>query len=222
MVRVWTSAANNTKTAVDLMYLLLQIEAVRASRMALLGWIDEDYFTDWTLSQQLAQSWAGFGGGKGRKPRPGWEQDELYLRLRSAFDAFIDDPFGAQGDEIAVSLARLATDVLREEDETRRLALVKDWLADLSGNNLAAGRGITAGDLDREAPRLEFTLAVAAAVLTSQGLPRSLLQHVAVRGGRHRAGIGEPAGLPPPAAGPAAADPACRHGPRPWLSVQAG
>jgi hypothetical protein len=161
MVRVWTSAANNTKTAVDLMYLLLQIDRARKPQ-ALLGWIDEDYFTDWTLSQQLAQSWAGFGGGKGRKPRPGWEQDELYLRLRSAFDAFIDDPFGARGDEIAVSLARLATDVLREEDETRRLALVKDWLADLSGKDLAAGRGITAGDLDREAPRLEFTLAVAA------------------------------------------------------------
>jgi hypothetical protein len=161
MVRVWTSAANNTKTAVDLMYLLLQIDRARKPQ-ALLGWIDEDYFTDWTLSQQLAQSWAGFGGGKGRKPRPGWEQDELYLRLRSAFDAFIDDPFGAQRDEIAVSLARLATDVLREEDETRRLALVKDWLADLSGKDLAAGRRITAGDLDREAPRLEFTLAVAA------------------------------------------------------------
>jgi restriction endonuclease in pPIWI_RE module len=161
MVRVWTSAANNTKTAVDLMYLLLQIDRARKPQ-ALLGWIDEDYFTDWTLSQQLAQSWAGFGGGKGRKPRPGWEQDELYVRLRSAFDAFIDDPFGAQGDEIAVSLARLATDVLREEDETRRLALVKDWLADLSGKDLAAGRGITVGDLDREAPRLEFTLAVAA------------------------------------------------------------
>jgi pPIWI RE three-gene island domain Z len=161
MVRVWTSAANNTKTAVDLMYLLLQIDRARKPQ-ALPGWIDEDYFTDWTLSQQLAQSWAGFGRAKRHAPEPGWEQDELYLRLRSAFDTFIDDPFGAQGDEIAASLARLATDVLREEDESRRLALVKDWLADLSGTDLAADRGITVEDLDREAARLEFTLAVAA------------------------------------------------------------
>jgi len=161
MVRVWTSAANNTKTAVDLMYLLLQIDRARKPQ-ALLGWIDEDYFTDWTLSQQLAQSWAGFGRAKGHAPQPGWEQDELYVRLRGVFDTFIDDPFGAQGDEVAVSLARLATGVLREEDESRRLALVKDWLADLSGKDLAAGRGIAVGDLDREAARLEFTLAVAA------------------------------------------------------------
>jgi pPIWI RE three-gene island domain Z len=139
MVRVWTSAANNAKTAVDLMYLLLQIDRARKPQ-ALLGWIDEDYFTDWTLSQQLAQSWAGFGRAKGHAPRPGWEQDELYARLRTVFDTFIDDPFGALGDEVAVSLTRLATGVLREEDESRRLALVKDWLADLSGKDLADGR----------------------------------------------------------------------------------
>lgn len=160
-VRLWASAANNAKTAADLMYSLLQIDRFRKPK-ALLGWIDEDYFTGWTLSQQLAQSWAGFGRPRGHVPDPGWEQDTLYKRLRAAFDLFIDEPFGAAADPVATSLTRLATDVLREVDEARRLDLAKTWLADLSGNDLAEGRRIAIDDLDRQAARLEFTVAVAA------------------------------------------------------------
>jgi hypothetical protein len=169
-VRVWTSAANNAKTAADLMYSLLQIDRFRKPK-ALLGWIDEDYFTDWTLSQQLAQSWAGFGRPRGPTPTPGWEDDPLYQRLRRSFDAFIDDPLGTPGDKIAVSLARLAADVLREVEEAERLNRVKDWLVDLTETELdepdrLEGRRIVVDTLDRQAARLEFMLSVA--VLSDQ------------------------------------------------------
>lgn len=169
-VRVWTSAANNAKTAADLMYLLLQIDRFRKPK-ALLGWIDEDYFTDWTLSQQLAQSWAGFGRSRGYTPTPGWEEDPLYHRLRGAFDAFIDDPLGTPNDTIAVSMARLAADVLREVDEVERLNRVKDWLVELAQTEFTEPdelktRRIVIDNLDRQAARLEFTLSVA--VLSDQ------------------------------------------------------
>jgi hypothetical protein len=160
-VRLWASAANNAKTAADLMYSLLQIDRFRRPK-ALLGWIDEDYFTGWTLSQQLAQSWAGFGRARGHIPQAGWEQDALYRRLRTAFDLFIDEPFGTHADPVAASLTRLAADLLREVDEARRLDLAKSWLADLSGSALAEDRRITVDDLERQAARLEFTMAVAA------------------------------------------------------------
>jgi hypothetical protein len=168
LVRAWTSAANNAKTAADLIYSLLQIDRDRKPS-ALLGWIDEHYFTDWTLSQQLAQAWAGYGRPRGPTPKRGWDKDAFYQRLRAAFDAFIDDPLGEPGEPTTGSLATLTADVLREVDEVKRLNRVKDWLVGLAEVEFSFGqerRRVVIDNLDRQAARLEFTLALA--VLSDQ------------------------------------------------------
>ncbi|MFI6324793.1 hypothetical protein ACIBG8_45220 [Nonomuraea sp. NPDC050556] len=159
-VRVWTSAANTAKTAVDLMYMLLRIDTSRKPQH-LARWIDEDYFTDWTLAQQLAQSWCGYPP-IGGKPKPGWEADSFYQQIHASFNEFIDAPLGDHPDDhLAAALTALAKDMLSDNDEERRLGRIKDWLDRQAQMTHAEDRQLAIDDLDRQAVRLEFTIAVA-------------------------------------------------------------
>jgi hypothetical protein len=159
-VRRFTSAVNHARTAADLIYQLLQRDRSRAGK-PVLNWIDQDYFTAWALFQQLAQDWAGYTTGPGRKPADGWEDDPLYQTLSASFNAFIDDPTASSGDPLAAELSRLAVAQLSDIEEDSRETLVRDWLEELSEQELAPDRKITPTDMDRNIWRLEVALAVA-------------------------------------------------------------
>ncbi len=61
---------NNAKAAADMLYALLSRDRGRAQPV-LREWIAPDYFTAWTLSQQLAQAWGGYGTPSGHMPSEG-------------------------------------------------------------------------------------------------------------------------------------------------------
>jgi len=166
-VRDWTSAANNAKSAVDLIYMLLRIDLARSRHGGgyLFGWLDMDYFTDWTVSQQLAQAWSGFTGGRRGAPLPGWQTDADYQRLREIFDEFIDRPLDGPDNETARSLSAVAKTTLHQVEESARLANISDWIADLAAE-WAGERALVIDELERQAARLEF--AVVLAILSDQ------------------------------------------------------
>jgi hypothetical protein len=165
LVRHWMLNLDNANIAVDIMYSALSRDAARPHSALSRQWLDKAYFTEWTLSQQLAQSWAGFGPTKTSNPRPeeGWDSDPVYRRLRRAFDGLIDDPFGAKDadDELAQGLVTLAAQVLRDANESIRLRRVGNWLESTAKTLAEEGLVLTIDDPERQAVRLEFTLAVA-------------------------------------------------------------
>ncbi|MEV1328426.1 transposase [Micromonospora costi] len=158
-IRRFITALNQARSAADIIYQLLQRDRVRAGR-PVLNWLDPDYFTAWTLFNSLAQNWAGYTLAKGRKPDPGWDNDELYKLLREQFNAFIDDPTGASG-EVAGGLATLAEAQLSDTEEETREDAVRQWLTELSDRELVEGRKIAPAELDRNVWRLELAIAVA-------------------------------------------------------------
>ncbi|GLW08717.1 hypothetical protein Misp01_38470 [Microtetraspora sp. NBRC 13810] len=165
LVRHWLVNLDNANIAVDIMYSALSRDSARPQPALSRRWLDKAYFTEWTLSQQLAQSWAGFGPAKSNSHHPveGWEDDPVYRRLRHAFDGVIDDPLGAKGtdDELTEQMITLTAQVLRDANESVRLRRVGDWLEATAKRLTEQGLALTIDDLERQAVRLEFTLAVA-------------------------------------------------------------
>ncbi|MFD0583127.1 transposase [Dactylosporangium darangshiense] len=159
-VRVFNLALNAARAAADIAYHLLQLDR-RRPRGVLRKWVDGDYFTEWTLFQQLAEDWAGFAPVSGRRPREGWDRDACYLELRRIFDAFVDSPAGGTGDPVADELAGLAASVIADTDEDQRQARVRNWLTGFTEHDLGSGRRATPVDIDASASRLEFALMVA-------------------------------------------------------------
>jgi hypothetical protein len=159
-LRQWVATTNNAKAAVDLMYSLLQLDRER-KKPVLQGWIDDDYFTGWTLSQRLAQAWAGFAPIRGNKPRDGWDTDPLYQHLRTEFDAFIDGPFGDHDSPLASELSALSSEIMRDGNDDVRFSRVKDWLTAQIGRKIHDERTLHIESVDTHTARLEFTLAVA-------------------------------------------------------------
>jgi hypothetical protein len=161
-VRRWTAMVNNAKAAADTLYALLSRDRARPQPV-LKEWIDTDYFTAWTLSQQLAQAWAGYSTPGGRMPSEGWEEDPRYRILRSSFNTFIDDPLGQSppADQLASGLVRLASELLRDTDENARLGRVRTWLEDAQKQSADDGNQLVIDDLTRQAARLEVTVALA-------------------------------------------------------------
>lgn len=170
LVRQWLMALDNANNAVDILYSALSRDAARPQPALSRRWLDKAYFTDWTLAQSLAQTWAGYGPTRSdaHQPEQGWESAPVFQRLRRAFDGFIDDPLGTQesNDLIASGLVTLTAQILRDATEPVRISRVMAWFDELSkqleGDDLTAS--IT--DIEREAIRLEFTLMVA--VLANQ------------------------------------------------------
>ena len=153
---------NNAKAAADMLYALLSRDRGRPQPV-LREWIDPDYFTAWTLSQQLAQAWAGYGTPSGHMPTEGWEDDPRYRTLRASFNTFIDDPLGQDPatDEVAAGLVRLASELLRDTDENTRLNRVRTWLEDTQKRWADDGDQLVIDDVTRQAARLEVTVALA-------------------------------------------------------------
>ncbi|TCC36273.1 transposase [Kribbella speibonae] len=158
-VRRFTLALGHARTAADVIYQLLQRDRGRAGK-PVLRWMDPDYFTAWGLFDDLAQDWAGYGRPSGGKPKPGWDSDPLYVRLREQFDLFIDNPSGASGD-VASGLTQLAEAALSITEEDVREQAVRQWLTNLSDQELVAGRKISPSTFDWTVWRLELAIAVA-------------------------------------------------------------
>ncbi|MEV8374991.1 hypothetical protein AB0P21_19805 [Kribbella sp. NPDC056861] len=158
-VRRFTLALNHARTAADVIYQLLQRDRSRAGK-PVLRWMDPDYFTAWGLFDDLAQDWAGYGRPTGGKPKPGWDSDPLYLRLREQFDLFIDDPSNSSG-EVASGLTQLAESALSITEEDVREQAVRQWLTDLGAQELVEGRRISPSTVDWTVWRLELAIAVA-------------------------------------------------------------
>src|SRR5690606_21918986 len=158
LIRRFTMALSHARTVSDLIYQLLHRDRARAGK-PVLNWLDTDYFKAWTLFGNLAQDWTGLARPERGGPAPGWDSNPLFLRLREEFNAFIDNPTGANGD-IAAGLARLAEVQLSDIDEDVREASVRQWLVDLSTQDFGDGASITLSDVDRNVWRLELAIAV--------------------------------------------------------------
>jgi hypothetical protein len=170
LVRQWLVALDNANNAVDILYAALSRDAVRPRPALSRRWLDKAYFTEWTLSQSLAQTWAGYGPTRSdaHQPEQGWESDPVFLRLRRAFDNLIDDPLGTgeATDTISGGLVTLTAQILRDATEPVRLARVMAWFGELAKQLHAENLTASIADIEREAIRLEFTLIVA--VLANQ------------------------------------------------------
>jgi hypothetical protein len=170
LVRQWLMALDNANNAVDILYSALSRDAARPQPALSRRWLDKAYFTEWTLSQSLAQTWAGYGPTRSdaHQPEQGWESDPIFLRLRRAFDGLIDDPLGTSeaADPITGDLVTLTAQILRDATEPVRLARVMAWFEVLSKQLEADNLTVSIADVEREAVRLEFTLMVA--VLANQ------------------------------------------------------
>ncbi|MBF6238720.1 transposase [Nocardia otitidiscaviarum] len=166
-VRLWATTLTTAMTAVHMMYGLLSTDQNRTPKALDRRWLDTGYFTEWTLSQQLAQSWAGYGPrGRGNQPIQGWESDPAYIRLRQAFDTFIDDPLAGDPppDEVAIEMVALTKSILNDSHETDRQRRVEEWLRTLRKNWPASNGtlpGIDDVELERQATRLQFGIYVA-------------------------------------------------------------
>lgn len=170
LVRQWLVALDNANNAVDILYSALSRDAARAQPVLSRRWLDKAYFTEWTLSQSLAQTWAGYGPARtdAHQPAQGWENDPIFHRLRRAFDGLIDDPLGTQDteDPITRGLVTLTAQTLRDATEPVRQARVMNWFSELTEHLAADNLAVSIEDVEREAVRLEFTLMVA--VLANQ------------------------------------------------------
>ncbi|MFB9902871.1 pPIWI_RE_Z domain-containing protein [Allokutzneria oryzae] len=164
-VRQWLLNLDNANTAVDIIYSALSRDGARRQPALSRRWLDKAYFTEWTLSQQLAQSWAGHGPavGNSHQPTEGWQDSKVFLRLRKAFDELIDDPLGTTESEnpLTQQMLVLTAQILRDANETVRTRRVSDWLTGIVKDFSAEGMTLTLDDIERQAVRLEFTLAVA-------------------------------------------------------------
>ncbi|BCY13183.1 transposase [Actinoplanes sp. L3-i22] len=158
-IRRFTLALNNARTAADIIYQLLHRDRVRAGR-PVLSWVDPNYFTAWSLFDNLARDWAGLGSQRD----PGWDDDKLYQLLRTEFNEFIDAPTDASTGEIAPGIARLAEVLLSNTEEETREANVRRWLTELTGRELTGGMKVAPSDIDRNVWRLELAVAVAVLV----------------------------------------------------------
>jgi hypothetical protein len=159
-VRSFSLAVQHAQTAATIIYQLLQRDRTRPGR-PVLSTLDRDYFTAWSLFDQLAQEWAGHASGVHARPAEGWEDDPLYTALRDGCNAFIDDPTGPQDDALAGELAQLARDLLTDTEEQPREDRLRAWLDELVTRELAVGRLVVLADVDTAARRLELALAVA-------------------------------------------------------------
>jgi hypothetical protein len=156
-VSTWTNAVNTVQTATDRLYgMLHQDDDVRQ-------WVTADYFSAWTLQEQLLNDWYPLEQQAltDAQPGPSGPVDNLppRERVRATLDAFLDDPFHDRpaDDPGAQRLAELTLRLLHMDSPAQVRTDLDTWLQELPGltwaDDAAASRG---------ARRLEFTLLLTA------------------------------------------------------------
>jgi hypothetical protein len=150
-VETWVSAMDIVTAATNRLYALL------VRNPMLRRWASEDYFSAWTLHQQLLDDWHPLP--KNESSDAIQEIKERRKRLNVILDAFRDDPLGdgVHPEPQADALVRLCHEVLttvRAGDVRER---VRDMLLRLSGLDPA-----DRATVDVETLRFEFTLLLSA------------------------------------------------------------
>lgn len=145
-VSIWSVAGDAARTATNRLYGLLQLAP------PLQKWLEDDYFTEWTLSDQLARAWCGARGDDAH-------ESPIYRRLRDGFDTYLGDPLGDRGEalqnDFARGLAELSRQALPSSNEATLRRQIRDWLG--GQQDLA----IADEETDEAVVRLECTMLVA-------------------------------------------------------------
>ena len=158
-VAEWVAAFDAARTAGNRLYGLLTREP------ALRAWIERNYFTEWSLFQELAREWARVG----RQDDP---RDNLtYQRLIADFDAYLARRFTDEEDLLADSLPRTQTgstghplaqvtsQLLYGDDITLGRTSVRGWL---ETQRTSGALHLSDERMDNAVLRLEFVLLLAA------------------------------------------------------------
>ncbi len=158
-VAEWVAAFDAARTAGNRLYGLLTRER------ALRAWVERNYFTEWSLFQELAREWARVAEHEDLRENP------VYQRLIADFDSYLARRFtddedagaGSSADPRAGSpthpLAQVTSQLLYGDDITLGRIAVRGWLEaqrSLSGLHLPDAR------MDMAVLRLEFVLLLAA------------------------------------------------------------
>jgi hypothetical protein len=142
-VAAWNTVADAARAAANRLYALVR-QAPRVQR-----WIEQNYFTAWTLSDELIREWVGVARNEDAR------EHAAYQQLRRAFNSYLDDPLGDRGDGGEDPLAALTRAALPSANvNTLRLQL-RRWLDEQELVTLP-------GDRRNEAVlKLEFVLLLA-------------------------------------------------------------
>jgi len=122
--REWVDALNIAKNTVSKLYQLLPREPLPRGSSVLRHLLTGEFFTEWTLAEQLLHAWMG--------TKTAEEAGEHFTRFRVVLDAFLTDPLGEQGrseDPLVASLVDLANQLLGATTETARAEPVRAWIA---------------------------------------------------------------------------------------------
>lgn len=148
-VATWVAAMDTVTAATNRLYVLL------VRQPAIRRWASDDYFSAWTLHQQLLHDWYPFPADDDA-PDPASERRQ---RVNDMLDAFRDDPLGdgVQADPDADALVRLCHEALSTIGDARLRQRLRDamlGLSDLDPADEARAEEYTL--------RFEFTLLLAA------------------------------------------------------------
>lgn len=160
-VEVWTAAMNTVSSAADRLYaMLMQLPDVRE-------WVLADYFSAWTLQEQLLEAWYptprepdAAAWNSEQDPQERDEHAASRAVVRALLDTFHDDPLGdrprAQGHD-ADELVRLTLDLL----QTARIGEARERVR-AQVQTLSRIPAEDASRLDQAALQFEFTLLLTA------------------------------------------------------------
>jgi hypothetical protein len=150
-VAEWVAAFDAGWTAGNRLYGLLNREP------ALRAWVERNYFTEWSLFQELAREWASVGGREDPRDNP------VYQRLVADFDSYLARRFteedGAKAGNTTHPLAEVTSQLLYGDDATLGRAAVRRWL---DGQRSSGDLNLPDGRVDTSVLRLEFVLLLAA------------------------------------------------------------
>ena len=112
-------------------------------------WIEQNYFTAWTLSDEFIRDWVGVGKSEDVR------EHVAYQELRRAFNSYLDDPLGDRGDVNEETLAALTRTALPSANASTLRRHLRRWLDDQELVTLPDDRR------DEAVLKLEFVLLLA-------------------------------------------------------------
>jgi hypothetical protein len=142
-VAAWNTVADAARAAANRLYALVR-QAPRVQR-----WIEQNYFTAWTLSDELIREWVGVTKTEDVR------EHAAYQQLRRAFNSYLDDPLGDRGDASEEPLAALTRAALPSANASTLRSHLRGWLDEQEHVTLPEDRR------DEAVRKLEFVLLLA-------------------------------------------------------------